>query len=329
MAIDDARLVALLWPERNGAAHFAGRCRQFRRSADLVLVAAALACTGGAPAAVIGLGGDIAGSDPVQSRNARMYTIVVLLALLSLIAAVDLVREPGWSAALLFVLANWLLVGYHYYALMLVGTETLFFLMLALRRQSWRAAGWWGGAIVLSVAPIFAWMAFAPGFRETFAVITGGIGKSDAPPAWLFFDGLWRDLSFGGIRWQPPYAVWGYVLAPLIVARRNQPDRRRSFRASPDTVELVGRVDRCAAARRQRCLISLAGRPLYSVYYAGAIWPCRRRNPLAMAPALGAGWGGCCGGRRFGPRWSHLLFWPLSQERVSRDGCFLGNKARR
>jgi hypothetical protein len=129
---------------------------------------------------------------------------------------VDLVRKPGWISALLFVLANWLMIGFHYYSLMLVGAEMLFLLLVTAKQPSLRAGRWWDAAIWISVIPIALWMIFAPGFRETFAIITGGIGRADAPPPALFFDGLWRDLSFGGVRWQPAYAVLGYLLLPLV-----------------------------------------------------------------------------------------------------------------
>jgi hypothetical protein len=155
----------------------------------------------------------------LYAQEARMYTVVVLLALLSLIALVDLVQRPGWAAALLFVVINWLLVGYHYYSLLLIGCQWLFLLLLTVRSQGmgqndWRRARWWDGACLASVVPIALWMLFSPGFRATFGIVAGGIG-SGVPPA-AFFDALWRDLSFGAFRWQPEIAVWGYLLAPLV-----------------------------------------------------------------------------------------------------------------
>ncbi|MBW7881690.1 MAG: glycosyltransferase family 39 protein [Caldilineaceae bacterium] len=149
----------------------------------------------------------------LYSQEARMYTLVVVLALLSLLALRPLVQRPGMANAVTFALINWLMTGYHYYSLLLVAVEGLFLLLVWLRERTLAARlAWWLGACVLSVVPISLWMLLAPGFRETYAIITGGIGQGSAPTAWRFLDGLWRDLAFGGIRWQPDYAVWSYLL---------------------------------------------------------------------------------------------------------------------
>lgn len=154
----------------------------------------------------------------LYSQEARMYTVVVMLALLSLLALADLLRRPGWAGFLLLVVANWLMVGYHYYTLLLVAVEGLFVLLLVLlRREQARHLGGWLGALLLAVLPIALWMLGSPGFRETFAIITAGAGSGEGPGAGAFIDSLWRDLSFGAIRWQPATAAWGYLLAPLAV----------------------------------------------------------------------------------------------------------------
>jgi uncharacterized membrane protein len=179
------------------------------RAAGLRLLAAGLVAT--SPALV------------VYAQEARMYTVVVLLALLSLILLVDLVERPGWATAALFAVINWLMLGYHYYSLLLVGCEAIFLLLLTAHSQgavpvvgpsAWRSARWWDAASIASIVPIVLWMLFSPGFYATFAIVTGSIGGGAAPAA--FFDGIWRDLSFGDFRWQPELAVWGYLLAPLV-----------------------------------------------------------------------------------------------------------------
>lgn len=162
----------------------------------------------------------------IYSQEARMYTIVVLLALLSLVLLTGVVRlrtqESGnlvdWMIPALFVVINWLLLGYHYYSLLLIACEAIFLLLLLPRSRNLpRLALWWCGLIAASVAPIAAWMIFSPGFHDTFSAITAGIGKNAGPGAAPFFDGLWRDLSFGPLRWPPPTAVWGYLLLPFVL----------------------------------------------------------------------------------------------------------------
>ena len=159
----------------------------------------------------------------VYAQEARMYTVVVLLALLSLIALVELAQRPSWASAAIFVVINWLMLGYHYYSLLLVGCEWLFFLVLTVRsapmigttrKEDWRGARWWDAACLVSIVPILLWMLFSPGFHDTLTAVTRSMAGGAAPA--LFFDGIWRDLSFGAFRWQPEIAALGYLLLPLV-----------------------------------------------------------------------------------------------------------------
>ena len=97
----------------------------------------------------------------VYAQEARMYTVVVLLALLSLVALVELAQRPSWASAAIFVVINWLMLGYHYYSLLLVGSEWLFFLVLTVRsapmigttrKEDWRGARWWDAACLVSIS---------------------------------------------------------------------------------------------------------------------------------------------------------------------------------
>ncbi len=159
----------------------------------------------------------------VYAQEARMYTVVVLLALLSLVALVELAQRPSWASAAIFVVINWLMLGYHYYSLLLVGSEWLFFLVLTIRsapmigttrKEDWRGARWWDAACLVSIVPILLWMLFSPGFHDTLTAVTRSMAGGAAPA--LFFDGIWRDLSFGAFRWQPDIAALGYLLLPLV-----------------------------------------------------------------------------------------------------------------
>ena len=159
----------------------------------------------------------------LYAQEARMYTVVVLLALLSLLALVELARRPSWGSAALFVVVNWLMLGYHYYSLLLVGSEWIFFLVLTVRsarligtarKEDWRGARWWDAACLVSIVPILLWMLFSPGFHDTLTAVTRSMAGGAAPA--LFFDGIWRDLSFGAFRWQPDIAAVGYLLLPLL-----------------------------------------------------------------------------------------------------------------
>ncbi len=154
----------------------------------------------------------------LYSQEARMYTLVVALALLSLIALHALASRPRLTTILIFAGVNWLMTGFHYYSILLVGVEALFLSLLALRRRAWGDGARWLAAVVLALTPIALWMALAPGFHDTLRVVTGNLGGAETSiSAWEFLSSLWRDLTFGAIRWQPEVAVVGFALAPLAV----------------------------------------------------------------------------------------------------------------
>ena len=82
------------------------------------------------------------------------------------------------------------------------------------RKEDWHGARWWDAACLVSIIPIFLWMLFSPGFHDTLTAVTRSMAGGAAPA--LFFDGIWRDLSFGAFRWQPDIAAVGYLLLPLV-----------------------------------------------------------------------------------------------------------------
>jgi hypothetical protein len=193
--------------------------RRGRNPADVVVGAAAVA--GGAGATGLWAAALVAFSPALvlYSQEARMYTLVVALALLSLIALHALTMQSALHATILgFVGVNWLMTGFHYYSILLVGVAALFLSILALRRRAWGDGARWLAAVVLSLTPVVLWMALAPGFHDTLRVVTANLGGAEMGiSAWEFLGSLWRDLAFGAIRWQPEVAVVGLVLAPLVV----------------------------------------------------------------------------------------------------------------
>ena len=153
----------------------------------------------------------------LYSQEARMYTLVVALALLSLIALHALASRPRLTSILIFAGVNWLMTGFHYYSILLVGVAALFLGLLALRRRAWGDGARWLTAVVLALTPVVLWMALAPGFHDTLRVVAGNVRGETTVSALAFLDALWRDLTFGAIRWQPEVAVVGLVLAPLVM----------------------------------------------------------------------------------------------------------------
>ena len=153
----------------------------------------------------------------LYSQEARMYTIVVALALASLLAWRRLVTQPGVGTLIIFLLLNWTMLGFHYYSILLLMGEQVVAgcLLLLVRPFSRRAWLWFMVATVFAVLPLLLWMTFSPGFRITANIVLQGAGAGQMG-AWQFLDELWRDLTFGAIRWQPQQAILGYLLLPLL-----------------------------------------------------------------------------------------------------------------
>jgi mannosyltransferase len=150
----------------------------------------------------------------LYGQEARMYSLVALLALASAHLAMRLLTKHTVIHLVGFVLVNWMMLGLHYYSVLLIAIESFFLLAYTLRRRRW--IGESALAVGLSVLPFLLWAWLAPGFRTTLGVVlraTGGAERS----SFAFLDGWWRDLSFGSVRWQPPRAGLGYLLLPLLL----------------------------------------------------------------------------------------------------------------
>ncbi len=150
----------------------------------------------------------------LYSQEARMYAIVTLLAAVSIYLYLRLVRSVSAVVLGLWVLSNWLMLGFHYYSVLLILAEGLSFLIAVARgRQPWA-----GLAIgfVLSVLPLALWGAFSPGFQTTLRIV---LSQSDGSgPTWpAFADRFWRELTFGSVVWLPQLAVVGYALLPVLI----------------------------------------------------------------------------------------------------------------
>lgn len=232
----------------------------------------------------------------LYSQEARMYTLVVLLALLSLITLHALAMRPRAATILVFAVVAWLLTGFHYYAMLLIGGEALFLAILGIRRRAWGDALRWLAAVALALAPIALWMALAPGFRATLAVVTGGGGGTPLAVLGALGD-FWRDLFFGAIRWQPEIAVSSYLVAPLVLiglAATVLPEARRfrTERAATPWSWLVALVALAPLLSSALFFPTLAARYLlfvlpafYVLAAAGIVWLGRQQLALGLAGA--------------------------------------------
>jgi 4-amino-4-deoxy-L-arabinose transferase-like glycosyltransferase len=215
------------------------------------------------------------------SQEARMYTLVAAFALASVLLTQQLATTPTAGTVALYLLINWIMMGLHYYSVLLIGAEGCFLLgWLIWQRLPFRHWLWHGVALSLTLAPLALWMTFAPGFRDTATIVLGGSGGLQPTPL-QFVDALWRDLTFAAIRWGSTAAVLGYLLLPLLVI---------------GFVALVQPIPRSASVHKQRglllllvCLLPVVASLLISrtlaTRYLLYIMP-----PLLVVIAAGIGW---------------------------------------
>ena len=162
----------------------------------------------------------------LYAQEARMYTVVVLLSLLSLILLVDLLLRPGWVSALLFALINCLMVGFHYYSLMLIacrGAVCGRSLASAVAHTDTHTVASGGvvaqrirrlGRANCALDGVFAWLSsHLAGRAGRDQRQSTRLGTGRLPP---FLDTLWRDLTFGAFRWQPEFVQSASLLLPLM-----------------------------------------------------------------------------------------------------------------
>jgi hypothetical protein len=152
----------------------------------------------------------------LYSQEARMYTLVGALGLASLGLTVRIMDWPKRTVRTAFVLVNWAMTLLHYYSLLLIAVEALIWGIWVLRERAlrWRWRDYLG-TLALALLPIGAWLALAPGFHDTLAVVLDHAQQNPQPGLGRFLSNLWLDLTFGAIRWTPPQAWLGYLLLPL------------------------------------------------------------------------------------------------------------------
>jgi mannosyltransferase len=149
----------------------------------------------------------------LYSQEARMYSVVTLLALASVYLSMCVAVRPAALSLIGFVLTNWLMSGLHYYSVLLLGVESIFLLAVTLRERRTFVAVVVG--LVLSVLPLALWTLTSPGLLATVGILSEETVQSQ-PNLISFLDTTWKDLSFGSVRWQPDKALLGYLLLPLL-----------------------------------------------------------------------------------------------------------------
>ena len=150
----------------------------------------------------------------LYSQETRMYATVTLLAVVSILLYLRLLQSSGILALVLFVATNALMLGFHYYAIILIGAEALYTLIVWRKYKSSRA--WLLIGLGVSASLMALWAVFSPGFRMTFSVVIN-TSYPTATALLAFGDRFWRELAFGSVVWLPPQAVIAYSLLPLLL----------------------------------------------------------------------------------------------------------------
>lgn len=149
------------------------------------------------------------------SQDARMYSLVVMAALLTTLLAWRLTRpQPGTRYVALFVLTGWVMTGLHYVSALVLALQAgalLGYALLARRSLPWRRLFL---AYALAGLPIACWLVLAPSFRTTLQVVLRAAEGTPIGPLQFLRD-YGRDIGFAAIRWSVPAADWSLLLAPF------------------------------------------------------------------------------------------------------------------
>ena len=150
----------------------------------------------------------------LYSQEARMYAIITLLAAISIYLFLRLQKSDSWGLLAAFIIANVVMLGVHYYSVLLIAAETLCTLLMWRSRQRGRAR--FIAGLALSILPLILWTALSPGFQTTLRSVMAQPSRGDG--TWqIWADHLWRDITFGSVVWQPSRSAVGYILAPLLL----------------------------------------------------------------------------------------------------------------
>jgi len=154
------------------------------------------------------------------SQEARMYALIVALAVAALIALVSLLQErpsatARWQRISAFLLLHWMMLGLHYYSALLLLAEGIFCLFWLLFKRASRSQ--WittAAALAFAALPLLVWLALAPGFHDTVRIVL--TDPTPKPSALVFFDAFWREMSFAAVRWEVDASRWGYLWLLLV-----------------------------------------------------------------------------------------------------------------
>ncbi len=150
----------------------------------------------------------------LYSQEARMYAIVTLFAAISIYLFLRLQDSDRWGLLAAFIITNVVMLGVHYYAVLLIAAEAMCVLVTWRSRRRGRVRLIAG--LALSILPLILWAALSPGFQTTLRSVTAQSARAGG--TWqVWADRLWRDITFGSVVWQPSRSVVGYILAPLLL----------------------------------------------------------------------------------------------------------------
>ncbi len=227
-------------------------------------------------------------------QEGKMYTLVVVLALLSMDRYLAALQRGGWHRWLAYVVTTSLLFYVHFVAILIIPAQALAFLLLGsqVRRARWK--GWLLslGALVLPYLPLLAW-------QGPLLLAPGDTGYAFVPLHEMVLSVL-TSYSLGVVGQGMPWALVPFVALTLAVGLRwRQP--------APSRADLAVLLPWLAVPVVCLFLVTLA-RPIFTARYLSFVLPAyflvlaaglravARESRLVAAGALVAllalnGWG--------------------------------------
>ncbi len=132
-----------------------------------------------------------------QSQEARMYTLLACLGVISVWCFWRILHGGGWWHWAIFILATLGALGTHYYGLLLLAFENAFFLVALCRGRRWELARrWYAVQLAMVVVPALYILA-APGLGRTLSDVLGrplAMGRT-----WGEVIKFWSDMTLGAV----------------------------------------------------------------------------------------------------------------------------------
>jgi 4-amino-4-deoxy-L-arabinose transferase-like glycosyltransferase len=149
------------------------------------------------------------------AQDISIYSLLAMLATLSLYLTVTLCRNPSYLRLLLWLAVAWLLTLSHPFSATLVIIEAVMLATLLFGNDNRKVGRVQIGIIlILALVPWLAWALASPGTQPALATATTILDPDDWSRS-IRMEELWKDLTFGNALWQSYRSRLSVVLLPI------------------------------------------------------------------------------------------------------------------